>query len=45
MNKSIIRVEQPDIHFDEEDLPFNPSMDIDDQPSVNGQGSLFLYGS
>lgn len=40
MNKSIIRVEQPDIHFDEEDLPFNPSMEVDnDQPLVNGQGN------
>ncbi|XP_077299805.1 minichromosome maintenance 6 [Arctopsyche grandis] len=38
LNKSIIRVEQPDIHFDEEEPQFDgPAMDVDtDQTGVNG---------
>uniref|UniRef100_S4P7J8 Minichromosome maintenance 6 n=1 Tax=Pararge aegeria TaxID=116150 RepID=S4P7J8_9NEOP len=35
LNKSIIRVEQPDIHLDEEDPQYEPSMDVD-QDTPNG---------
>ncbi|CAH2096993.1 unnamed protein product [Euphydryas editha] len=31
LNKSIIRVEQPDIHLDEEDPQYEPSMDVDQE--------------
>ncbi|CAH4037068.1 DNA replication licensing factor Mcm6 [Pieris brassicae] len=35
LNKSIIRVEQPDIHLDEEDPQYEPSMDVDnDTPAT-----------
>ncbi|XP_069362964.1 DNA replication licensing factor Mcm6 [Maniola hyperantus] len=35
LNKSIIRVEQPDIHLDEEDPQYEPSMDVDhDTPNA-----------
>ena len=37
LNKSIIRVEQPDIHLDEEDPQYEPSMDVD-QEIPNGTG-------
>ncbi|XP_047539707.1 DNA replication licensing factor Mcm6 [Vanessa atalanta] len=33
LNKSIIRVEQPDIHLDEEDPQYEPSMDVDQEIS------------
>ncbi|XP_059050638.1 DNA replication licensing factor Mcm6 [Achroia grisella] len=38
LNKSIIRVEQPDIHLDEDDPQFEPTMDVD-QDLPNGTGS------
>ncbi|KAM3960690.1 minichromosome maintenance 6 [Aphomia sociella] len=38
LNKSIIRVEQPDIHLDEDDPQFEPSMDVD-QEIPNGTAS------
>ncbi|XP_052744920.1 DNA replication licensing factor Mcm6 [Bicyclus anynana] len=38
LNKSIIRVEQPDIHLDEEDPQYEPSMDVD-QDTPNGTSS------
>ncbi|XP_045455369.1 DNA replication licensing factor Mcm6 [Melitaea cinxia] len=38
LNKSIIRVEQPDIHLDEEDPQYEPSMDVD-QEVPNGTSS------
>ncbi|XP_041985314.1 DNA replication licensing factor Mcm6 [Aricia agestis] len=44
LNKSIIRVEQPDIHLDEEDPQYEPGMDIDETPdtetpAVNGDAA------
>ncbi|XP_045506750.1 DNA replication licensing factor Mcm6 [Colias croceus] len=38
LNKSIIRVEQPDIHLEEEDPQYEPSMDVD-QDTPNGNAS------
>ncbi|XP_013165746.1 PREDICTED: DNA replication licensing factor Mcm6 [Papilio xuthus] len=43
LNKSIIRVEQPDIHLDEDDPQSEPMMEVDQDPStattVNGDSS------
>ncbi|XP_026754046.1 DNA replication licensing factor Mcm6 [Galleria mellonella] len=38
LNKSIIRVEQPDIHLDEDDPQFEPTMDVDED-IPNGTGN------
>ncbi|KAJ6648319.1 DNA replication licensing factor Mcm6 [Pseudolycoriella hygida] len=43
LNKSIIRVEQPDIHFDEEDEPNLDGMDVD-EGEVNGSGDVHMNG-
>ncbi|XP_068625523.1 DNA replication licensing factor Mcm6 [Battus philenor] len=38
LNKSIIRVEQPDIHLDEDEPQFEPMMDVDQEtPGSTGQ--------
>ncbi|XP_050681275.1 DNA replication licensing factor Mcm6 [Leptidea sinapis] len=43
LNKSIIRVEQPDIHLDEEDPQYNSGMDVDQEPN-NGTESEQVNG-
>lgn len=35
LNKSIIRVEQPDVHFDEDDIEENMEIDQDDHDIGN----------
>ncbi|XP_075986407.1 minichromosome maintenance 6 isoform X1 [Anticarsia gemmatalis] len=43
LNKSIIRVEQPDIHLDEDEPQYEPSMDVD-QDIPNGNGDTPVNG-
>ncbi|XP_073963424.1 minichromosome maintenance 6 [Choristoneura fumiferana] len=45
LNKSIIRVEQPDIHLDEDEPTYEPSMDVDqDMPNTNGTAETPVNG-
>lgn len=46
LNKSIIRVEQPDIHLDEDEPQYEPSMDVDqDTPNGTAGNVIFIYTS
>ncbi|KAJ8709700.1 hypothetical protein PYW08_009704 [Mythimna loreyi] len=45
LNKSIIRVEQPDIHLDEDDPQYEPSMDVDQEiPNGGTNGETPVNG-
>ncbi|KAJ8715612.1 hypothetical protein PYW07_010094 [Mythimna separata] len=45
LNKSIIRVEQPDIHLDEDDPQYEPSMDVDQElPNGGTNGDAPVNG-
>ena len=37
LNKSIIRVEQPDVHLEDEDDVGDEAMDVDENTAPNGQ--------